>query len=187
MWGQNSKQNLFFLTLIFVICSDHPKPLAVCTFGGKRVGGIYLADRSRILTRKVMKIAISSSGVPRLQSVLKADQLGLLGRRVTLSSGGPAAIITRPQQQQQQQSSLPFIVNMQGGQATAAVRGGGLSLGGGGGRVGTLQIGASGIQATTSHYVVQDAFKTDIQDFKGGIKFELSRNVHQIMPQSDMG
>jgi hypothetical protein len=136
-----------------------------------------------------MKIAISSSGVPRLQSVLKADQLGLLGRRVTLSGGSPAAIVTRPQQQQQQQSSLPFIVNMQGGQTGggAVVGGrGGLSLAGGG-RVGTLQIAASGIQATTSHYVVQDAFKTDIQDFKGGIKFELSRNVHQIMPQSDMG
>ena len=176
--------NVIFILLPSVL--DHPKPLAVCTFGGKRVGGIFLADRSRILNRKVMKIAISSSGVPRLQSVLKADQLNLLGRRVALS-GGPACVHTRPQQQQQQQSALPYIVNLQSGPATAVVGSrGGLSLGGGG-RVGTLQIAASGIQAATSHYVVQDAFKTDIQDFKGGIKFELSRNIHQILPQSDLG
>jgi hypothetical protein len=161
------------------------------------VGGIFLADRSRILTRKVMKIAISTSGVSRLQSVLKVDQLGgvgVLGRRVALSAG--ASALSRPAQQQQ-----PYILNLQGGPVgsggggTVAVSrgitiggGGGLSISGGGGRVGTLQIATSGIQSTGgSHFVVQDAFKTDIQDFKGGIKFELGRNIHQILPQTDLG
>lgn len=187
---------MFISSLLILVndISEHPKPLAVCTFGGKRVGGIFLADRSRILTRKVMKIAISSSGVPRLQSVLKVDhlnvsQLGVLGRRVTVSGVGPAAaIVSRPQSQQQQQSSLPYIMSLQGGTAAggAVSARGGLSIGGVG-RVGTLQIATSGIQSATSHFVVQDAFKTDIQDFKGGIKFELGRNIHQILPQSDLG
>ena len=44
-------------------------------------------------------------------------------------------------------------------------------------RIGTLQLAGS------QHYVVQDAFKTDIQDFKGGIKFELGRNIHHVIPQ----
>ena len=163
------------------------------------MGGIFLADRSRILTRKVMKIAISTSGVSRLQSVLKVDQLvggGVLGRRVALSAGAASAL-SRPAQQQQ-----PYILNLQGGPVgsgggggTVAVSrgitiggGGGLSISGGGGRVGTLQIATSGIQSTGgSHFVVQDAFKTDIQDFKGGIKFELGRNIHQILPQTDLG
>ncbi len=145
-----------------------------------------------------MKIAISTSGVSRLQSVLKVDQLGgvgVLGRRVALSAG--ASSLSRPAQQQQ-----PYILNLQGGPVgsgggvgTVAVSrgitiggGGGLSISGGSGRVGTLQIATSGIQSTGgSHFVVQDAFKTDIQDFKGGIKFELGRNIHQILPQTDLG
>merc|ERR1719427_1964089 len=43
--------------------TDHPKPLAVCTFGGKRIGGLFIADRSKLLTRKVMKMALSNSGL----------------------------------------------------------------------------------------------------------------------------
>jgi hypothetical protein len=34
--------------------TDHPKPLAVCTFGGRRIGGLMFSDRSKLLTRKLV-------------------------------------------------------------------------------------------------------------------------------------
>ena len=42
--------------------TDHPKPLAVCTFGGRRIGGLLIADRSQFLTRKLVRVAITSQG-----------------------------------------------------------------------------------------------------------------------------
>ena len=149
-----------------MMISDHPKPLAVCTFGGKRIGGLFIAERSKFLTRKVMKIAISSAGIQRIQPGFKQDQL----KRVT-------GVMTVPVTSRQQ--SLPYIVNLQGGSAVSRV---GVSTSP---RVGTIQIGAGGLQP--QHFLVQDAFKTDIQDFKGGIKFELGRNIHHIIPSSESG
>ena len=137
-----------------IFFSDHPKPLAVCTYGGKRIGGLYIADRSRFLTRKVMKIAISSAGIQRIQTSgagLRTDGL----KRV-------AGFMTAPVTSRQQ--SMPYIVNLQGGGAGVP-------------RVAALN---------TQHFIVQDAFKTDIQDFKGGIKFELGRNIH-VLPSTDTG
>ena len=45
---------------------DHPKPLAVCTFGGRRIGGLLVADRSQFVTRKLVRVAITAGGIARL-------------------------------------------------------------------------------------------------------------------------
>ena len=65
----------FFLKNLkmLLILLDHPKPMAVCTYGGKRIGGIFITDRSKFLTRKVMKIAISSAGLQRIQPSLQTN------------------------------------------------------------------------------------------------------------------
>ena len=34
--------------------TDHPKPLAIHTFGGRRIGGLLFSDRSKLLTRKLV-------------------------------------------------------------------------------------------------------------------------------------
>jgi len=169
--------------------TDHPKPLAVCTFGGKRIGGLFIADRSRFLTRKVMKIAISSSGLQRLQPTTVAVARSTPPPAPTLLRATPATgevkrvagLISAPVTSRQQ--SLPYIVNLQGGAGVSRVA----VTAGGSPRVGTLQLGTAGLQ--TQHFLVQDAFKTDIQDFKGGIKFELGRNIHHVLPAatSDAG
>lgn len=139
---------------------DHPKPLAVCTYGGKRIGGLFIADRSRFLTRKVMKIAISSAagGVQRIQT--SGPVVGLRPDGIKRVAGLMTAPVTSRQQ------SMPYIVNLQGG----------------GGGAGAPRVAA----LNTQHFIVQDAFKTDIQDFKGGIKFELGRNIH-VLPSTDTG
>jgi len=38
----------------FHYTTDHPKPLSVCTFGGRRIGGLMFSDRSKLLTRKLV-------------------------------------------------------------------------------------------------------------------------------------
>jgi hypothetical protein len=43
---------------------DHPKPLAVCTFGGRRLGGLMLPDRSKLLTRKLVSAFLVPAWVP---------------------------------------------------------------------------------------------------------------------------
>lgn len=145
---------------------DHPKPMAVCTYGGKRIGGIFITDRSKFLTRKVMKIAISSAGLQRIQPSLQTNT-GIQG--VKRLSGLVSVPVTSRQQ------SLPYLLNVQGGGAPqSSIQRVGMN---GSPRIGTLQLAGS------QHYVVQDAFKTDIQDFKGGIKFELGRNIHHVIPQ----
>ena len=141
----------------------------MCTYGGKRIGGLFIADRSRFLARKVMKIAISTTaaaGVPKIQPPVAS--VGL--KRV---AGFVSAPITSRQQ------PLPYIMNIQGG---AAAGGGGASVvtGSPATVAGLSRVSAIG----TQHLIVQDAFKTDIQDFKGGIKFELGRNIH-VLPSAD--
>jgi hypothetical protein len=36
--------------------TDHPKALAVCTFGGRRIGGLVFSDRSKLLARKMVMV-----------------------------------------------------------------------------------------------------------------------------------
>ena len=50
--------------------------------------------------------------------------------------------------------------------------------------VNTVQA-AGGLNLTTlppGGVVIPESFKTDIQDFKGGIKFELGRKIKHILP-----
>ena len=115
---------------------DHPKPLAVCTFGGKRLGGLFIAERSKLLTRKVMKLALSNSGLRTVPVV--------------------------------RQQTMPYIVNFQGAGTISSIK---------------LSNSVSTIQTIQpQQIIVQDPFKNEMQDFKGGLKFELSRNIHQIIP-----
>ena len=39
----------------FHYTTQHPKPLSVCNFGGRRIGGLMSSDRSKLLTRKLVK------------------------------------------------------------------------------------------------------------------------------------
>ena len=116
-----------------------------------------------------MRVAISSTGIHRLPLA------GKIADQITVGSPGVKRLGLTPTVRQQ---TLPYIVNFQGG--------GGVGTGGGSGargvgpaRVGTVKLATPG---GSSHIVVQDAFKTDIQDFKGGIKFELGRKIQQILP-----
>ena len=141
---------------------DHPKPLAVCTFGGKRIGGLFITDRSRLLTRKVMRVALSTSGLRTIPLV--------------------------------RQQTMPYIVNFQGGNTISTISGissiSGISGLSSTARIGTIKLANSvgNIQnIQPQQIIVQDAFKTDMQDFKGGLKFELGRNLHQILPSGSEG
>ena len=132
----------------FFSFSDHPKPLAVCTFGSKRMGGLFIADRSKLLTRKVMKLALRSVPIVR-------------------------------------QQTMPYIVNFQGGSTISSLSG--IStISGIPARIGTIKLANSGVTNIQTiqpqQIIVQDPYKSDMQDFKGGLKFELSRNIHQIIP-----
>ena len=133
---------IFGLKKLFL---DHPKPLAVCTFGGRRLGGLFVADRSKLLTRKVMKLAMSNSGVRSVPIV--------------------------------RQQTLPYIVNFQGGSA---------SIPGIPARIGTIKLANTIVSNISTlqpqQIIVQDAFKPDLQEFKGGLKFELPNNIHQTLP-----
>ena len=127
---------------------DHPKPLAVCTFGSKRMGGLFIADRSKLLTRKVMKLALRSVPIVR-------------------------------------QQTMPYIVNFQGGTTISSLSG--IStISGIPARIGTIKLANSGVTNIQTiqpqQIIVQDPYKSDMQDFKGGLKVELSRNIHQIIP-----
>ena len=69
------------------------------------------------------------------------------------------------------QQTMPYIVNFHSAGIPA--------------RIGTIKLAnsVSSIQTIQpQQIIVQDPFKNDIQDFKGGLKFELSRNIHQIIP-----
>jgi hypothetical protein len=45
----------------FHYTTDHPKPLSICTFGGRRIGGLMFTDRSKLLTRKLVSSSFSDS------------------------------------------------------------------------------------------------------------------------------
>ena len=122
----------------------------MCTFGARRLGGLFIADRSKLLTRKVMKLALSNSGIRSVPIV--------------------------------RQQTMPYIVNFQGGSTISSISG--IStISGIPARIGTIKLASSGVNTIQPQQIlVQDPFKSDIGDFKGGLKFELSRNINQIIP-----
>jgi len=240
--------------------TDHPKPLAVCTFGGRRIGGLLIADRSQFLTRKLVRVAITSNGgIHRLTSVNNqqhpaigqagagglANQLqhqasgGVLGGFHSLTQSGnhrisrprvgqpeghiglikgggvikrtsvaqPTALAARTALQQHQQQPVStinidasnYVVNYNPAASAvaaaikrqpavtavtvpvttvnmvAAAAGQQQQV-----NLCTLQPG--GALHAASVVIPSDSFKTDIQDFKGGIKFERGRKIKHILP-----
>ena len=196
---------------------DHPKPLAVCTFGGRRIGGLLVADRSQFLTRKLVRVAITAGGIARLGigggnggpgggngvspgfhrirprvggiSLSDSSQIGLM------KGGG---IIKRTQ------SAGISARNISCG-SSAVVNNSGTVVGTGGNyllnynlssnikrQLNNVNVSAGistgNVNLTTlqpgGHITgsVPESFKTDIQDFKGGIKFELGRKIKHILP-----
>ena len=89
------------------------------------------------------------------------------------------------------QQSLPYIVNFQGGNTISSLPGiSGLS--GGTARVGTIKLAATSVaniqNIQPQQIILQDTpFNTHMQEFKGGLKFELGRNIHQILPSGSEG
>lgn len=72
------------------------------------------------------------------------------------------------------QQTLPYIVNFQSGVGSLTGH--------------TIKL-ASALQPA-QQIVVQEAYKTDLGDFKGGLKFELggvARQMHQIVPSGSDG
>ncbi len=208
---------------------DHPRPLAVCTLGAKRVGGLYVSDRSQLLTRKVIRVAIATNGL-RVRNRPNTNAGGggpgtVGGVKYLQNSTVKRAIQTlqpRPIHHQQHQSGSSYMVNYNltnvagtakkvgfpGGPSPSPIqiasaspsaiavsspavqRIGGVSLSslapgtsmGASTSSGNIGVGTIppnvNIVATSS----DSSFKTDIQDFKGGIKFELGRKIKHILP-----
>ncbi len=214
--SRESDENLHYTT-------DHPRPLAVCTLGAKRLGGLYVSDRSQFLTRKVIRVAIAANGLRvRTRPNTSGGGGATVGGGVkyiqncTVKRAVHAALQPRMQQQQPQQQQpqqVPqqqYMVNynvtrpvgLQVSAATpaavtaaaaAATRIGGVSLstlapgttmavssttGGGNIGIGNMPPNINIVPAGGGDV----SFKTDIQDFKGGIKFELGRKIKHILP-----
>ena len=84
--------------------TEHPKPLAVCTFGGRRIGGLFITDRRRLYTRKVMKLGMTRAAAPAgRQQVTSSSRLHLL-----FIPSSPPQPFTSPSPPPRQ--ALPYIV-----------------------------------------------------------------------------
>lgn len=234
--SKESDENVIYTT-------DHPKPLAVCTFGGRRVGGLLVTDRSQFLTRKVVRVAISAGGFHRIRPASRLNELKFgnnVIRRPGAGGGGggvpaiptnarivtaapglaatannylvnynlaPTAVVQAAGQALPQQ---PTAVATASAAAAAAARvmtsvtvAGPTSVAAGAptslaiapqiGRVAVnlaplppnAVVATSGLPPGINIATASDAtFKTELQDFKGGIKFELGRNMKPILPTS---
>ena len=76
------------------------------------------------------------------------------------------------------QQTMPYIVNFQGASTISSISG--IPA-----RIGTIKLAnsVSNIQTIQpQQIIVQDPFKNDIQDFKGGLKY-----IHQIIPSGSEG
>lgn len=152
--------------------NDPPRPLAICGFGGgRRVGGLIVNGRNHIFTRKLVRVAITAGTA---SASFGGGGFHRIRPRVFIA-GGTAAVsaIESPQ-------TSPYVLNYNlsgnikrpagstsvGGHGVGGIAGGGLNLT-------TLPPGG---------VVIPESFKTDIQDFKGGIKFELGRKIKHILP-----
>ena len=241
--GRESDENLHYTT-------DHPKPLAVCTFGGRRVGGILVTDRSQYLTRKVVRVAISANGFHRIRAPNRINelkfhstghlkqqqrslieqqrqQINLLQNQQQPMQGGSQQpqIVTLPAGPNQMNYSIssPTISAIPGIKRTLSgsqvllspqptVPGGlnspriisGVSLAtltstgetmAVGGMPGGITVNSSGVIAGPASGGISinmaphsdSGIATDMQDFKGGMKFELGRKIHSIVPTGGAG
>ena len=194
---------------------DHPKPLAVCTFGGRRIGGLLVADRSQFLTRKLVRVAITAGGIARL---------GIGGGGPSGGNGvSPGFHKIRPRVGGINLGDSSQIGLMKGGGIIKRTQSAGISarniscgssvgsnnsgsvVGTGGNyllnynlssnikrQLSNVNVGATVNAGSVNLSTLQpgghvtgsvpESFKTDIQDFKGGIKFELGRKIKHILP-----
>ncbi len=112
-----------------------------------------------------MRLAVSNLGFSKYQV---GALTGIQG--VTRLSGIANVPVTMRQQ------SMPYLVSVQPGKSAGSnilAKSG--SFGDG---LGMRRFGYNG---SRTHFVVQDSFKTDIQDFKGGIKFEFGKNTQNAI------
>jgi ataxin-7 len=152
--------------------TDHPRPLAVCGFkGGRRVGGLIVTGRNHIFTRKLVRVAITAGTA----ASFGGGGFHRIRPRVFLGGGATVTSIESPQ-------TSPYVLNY--------------NLSGNIKRAGTMPVvGVTGnvsqggnLNLTTlppGGVVIPESFTTDIQDFKGGIKFELGRKIKHILPSGN--
>ena len=206
-FGKELDENLHYTT-------DHPKPLAVCTFGGRRMGGLLVPDRSQFLTRKVVRVAITAGGFHRIRPQNRLNKLRVANvpdhaaLNSMLNRNQPRVLTsTAPIVQAGTPLVNNYLVNYNVGpanqgpainQATIGLKrpAPGTSIIKGAQTVQTLNQATArlvnlnplppGTQIATNNGTVpiniaaaDGSFRTDIQDFKGGIKFELPRKPNK--------
>lgn len=142
--------------------NDHPRPLALCGFGGgRRVGGLIVNGRNHIFTRKLVRVAITAGTA----ASFGGGGFHRIRPRVFIAGGTAVSAIESPQ-------TSPYVLNY--------------NLAGNIKRpAGTTASNLTNLNLTTlppGGVVIPESFKTDIQDFKGGIKFELGRKIKHILP-----
>jgi len=154
-----NEESLYYTT-------DHPRPLAICGFkGGRRLGGLIVTGgRNHIFTRKLVRVAITAG------TAASFGGAGFHRIRPRVFIGGTqgptVTAIETPNQQIPQSQSYVLNYNLSGNIKRPGGGAGGLNL---------TQLPPGGV-------VIPESFKTDIQDFKGGIKFELGRKIKHILP-----
>ena len=151
-----NEESLYYTT-------DHPRPLAVCGFkGGRRVGGLIVTGRNHIFTRKLVRVAITAGTA----ASFGGGGFHRIRPRVFIGNGATVTTIESPQQS-------PYVLNynLSGNIKRAGVGNNPTS----GGSLNLTTLPPGGV-------VIPESFKTDIQDFKGGIKFELGRKIKHILP-----
>ena len=168
-----NEESLYYTT-------DHPRPLAVCGFkGGRRVGGLIVTGRNHIFTRKLVRVAITAGTA----ASFGGGGFHRIRPRVFIGSGGATvATIESPSN-----AASPYVLNYN--LSGNIKRAGGPGNGPAAGVVSVANAvtagGNGGLNLTTlppGGVVIPESFKTDIQDFKGGIKFELGRKIKHILP-----
>ena len=153
---QQAEDNLHYTT-------DHPRPLAICGLrgGGRRVGGLIVTGRNHVLTRKLVRVSITAGTAASMGGA------GFHRIRPRVFIGQSGGQQQQPLQQQQQDQYLTYNYSLSGN----LKRGNPTPVGG----VNLTTLPPGGV-------VIPESFKTDIQDFKGGIKFELGRKIKHILP-----
>ncbi len=188
--SREADENLHYTT-------DHPKPLALCTFGSRRTAsGVFIGDRSQLLTRKVVRMALAKGGLklrgagaspmllqqkPRSIQTLQPRNVSNAANVMSTGGGGGAGGSSSGT------SNSNYLVNY----SVRAGSGGGNALTTMASsstpttarvNLATLAPGTSMAVPISIAAVSESTFKTDIQDFKGGIKFELGRKIKHILP-----
>ena len=133
------------------------------------MGGLIVTGRNHIFTRKLVRVAITAGTFGG--GAASGGGFHRIRPRVFIGSGGTTVTtIESPQQS-------PYVLNYN--------LSGNVKRPGGTNSVPVSPAVTGGLNLTTlppGGVVIPESFKTDIQDFKGGIKFELGRKIKHILP-----